>query len=665
MTAVHVRAALVLGLFVLACARPSNTVPAPVTASHLPAVPMVRGPLAIKVVYPPAGSVVDARDSSFLLGSVGTGDAELTINGAPVQVWPNGAWLAWVPLPPDSLMQFHLVARTPRDSAELVHVARRAVRFVAPDSAVWIDSTSLSPRGRVWLGPTEYLSLSARAAEGASVRLRLSDGTAVPLVADPRPAEVSDPVRAFENDTSKLLMPVRGDRYAGVLRARRLGSDPGPVLPMTGAAFQAALQRAAASCPPGAVCPFAVPDVWTSAGGEPVLEAVRGADTARVGWPIQVGLSDTLPMVAELYPAQAQSGEGIVVGRAAPRGSYHWFFPSGTRVLVAGRQNDQMRLALGPGVEAWVAAADVRALAPGTPEPRAVMGPITIWTPAPDLASIRIPLGTRIPFRIDEGDQRLTLMLYGTAGDASWIRYRPADSVVRRVTWRQETGNRVAVDIELAAVVWGYRTRWSGSDLLLDVRRPPAINHGRPLDGRLIVVDPGHPPVGATGPTGLYEADANLAVAERLRDLLAQGGARVVMTRTTQEPVELSARVRLADSVNAELLVSIHNNALPDGINPFTNNGTSVFYNQPRSLPLARAIQTALVRRLGLRDLGVGRGDLALARPTWMPAVLCEGLFMTLPDQEAALRTKEGQELYAKGVYEGIVEFLKSVNGKQ
>ena len=45
------------------------------------------------------------------------------------------------------------------------------------------------------------------------------------------------------------------------------------------------------------------------------------------------------------------------------------------------------------------------------------------------------------------------------------------------------------------------------------------------------------------------------------------------------------------------MLVSIHNNALPDGVNPFTNNGTSVYYNQPRSVPLARAIQAALVRR--------------------------------------------------------------------
>ena len=664
MTAVRARAAVVLGLFVLACARPSNTAPSPVAAGHLPAVPLVRGPLAIKVVYPTAGSVIEARDSSFLLGSVGAGDADLTINGAPVQVWPNGAWLAWVGLPPDSVMQFRLVARTPRDSADIVYVARRAVRFVAPDSTVWIDSTSLSPRGRVWLGPTQYLSLSARAAEGSVVRLRLSDGTTIPLVADPRPEEVPDPVRMFDSDTLKLRAPVRPDRYVGVLRGRRLGMDPGPILPATGPALQTTLDRPAPGCAADTGCPSA-PDGSGNPSGEPLLEAIRGSDTARVRWPMQLALTDTLPVVAELYPAQAQGDEGVVVGRAAPRGSYHWFFPAGTRAAVTGRQNEQVRLGLGPDVEAWVAAADVRALPAGTPVPRAVVGPLAISEPAPGLASIRIPLGVRIPFRIDERDRRLTLTLYGASGDASWIRYHAADSVVQRVSWKQETGDRVALDIELASSLWGYRARWSGSDLLLDVRRPPPIRSGRPLEGRLIVVDPGHPPVGATGPTGLYEADANLAVAERLRDLLSQGGAKVVMTRTTPAPVELGARVRLADSLNAELLVSIHNNALPDGVNPFTNNGTSVFYNQPRSLPLARAIQAALVARLGLHDLGVGRGDLALARPTWMPAVLCEGLFMTLPDQEAALRTKEGQELYAKGVYDGIVAFLKGVNSKQ
>ncbi len=618
----------------LACNRPPSTAPTPVAAaSHLPPVPVVRGPLALTVVYPPADAVVDAPDSSFLLGTTGAGDAELTINGVRVQVWPNGAWLAWLPLPRDSVMQFHLLARTSRDSAELTFTARRAPRFVPPDAPVWIDSTSLWPQGRVWLARDEYLSLGARATEGAELRLRLGDGTTVPLTPAPRPEDIPAGVRAFDHDTLNLRPDVRPDRYAGLLRGTRVG-EPGPVL---------------APAPPGA--------------DAPVLEAIRGGDTARVRWPIQVGLMDTLPLVADLGDPTGPA-DAIVVGRAAPRASYHWFFPSGTRAVVTGRRNDEVRLGLSPGADAWVAAADVRALVSGTPLPRGVVGSVAITPASAERATVRIPLGVRVPFRIDEEDRRLTLTLYRTAGDVSWLRYGSGDSPVRRVTWAQEPQTRTTLTIELTGPVWGYRTRWSGTDLMLEVRRAPRAN-GAPLTGRLIVVDPGHPPGGATGPTGLREAEANLAVSLRLKALLEAAGARVVLTRTTDVPVELGARVRLADSLNADLLVSIHNNALPDGVNPFTNNGTSVYYNLPRSLPLARAIERALVARFGVRDLGVGRADLALTRATWQPAVLCEGLYMILPEQEAALRSPVGQDLYARGVLDGIVAFMKSVNSEQ
>ena len=109
------------------------------------------------------------------------------------------------------------------------------------------------------------------------------------------------------------------------------------------------------------------------------------------------------------------------------------------------------------------------------------------------------------------------------------------------------------------------------------------------------------------------------------------------------------------------MLVSIHANALPDGVNPFTNNGTSVYYFHPRSAALARALDRGLVAELRVRDLGMGRGDYALVRDPWMPSALTEGLFMMVPEQEALLASPEGRLRYAKGVARGIEDFLRDM----
>jgi N-acetylmuramoyl-L-alanine amidase len=285
------------------------------------------------------------------------------------------------------------------------------------------------------------------------------------------------------------------------------------------------------------------------------------------------------------------------------------------------------------------------------------VGSVTL-TPSEDRATLRIPLTQRVPFQIMEAERSLAITFYSAVGDVDWMRYG-TDSLVRQMSWAQTQRQEVTLTVELSAPVWGYRARWSRNDLLLEVRRPPTIRGTDPLRGRVIAIDPGHPPLGSTGPTGLREAEANLAVAFQLRDMLQAAGARVQMTRTTDSAVDLWPRVALAESSGAELLISIHNNALPDGINPFTNNGTAVFYNQPRSVPLASAIQRALVRRLGLPDLGISRGDLAVVRATWMPSALVEGMFIIMPEQEAALRSPAGRRRYALGVYEGIRGFLQ------
>jgi N-acetylmuramoyl-L-alanine amidase len=581
----------------------------------------VLGALSVVVRYPDEGATIAARDSTFLFGSTGTGRARLSVNGQPVRVWPNGGWLAWVPLSADSVMQFVVVATSGPDTSRVIRTVRRPRRFVPPGRDAWVDTTSFTPAAAVVWPRDEYLPLAVRAAPGAVVRLRLDDSTAVPLVPDDRLVPVPEAVRAFDRDTANLARGAATDRYVGRIRGR----------------------ARAAGTPP-----------WQ-------VEVVRGADTARAAWPLTVTFTDTAAttVVLDDDPGRTGTTDGVTIARATRGGTYTWFWPAGTRAVRDAQVGSDARLRLAPGVHAWVPVSEA-IVQPGVPSPHPVVGSLTLNSDSAQV-TLRLPLDERIPYQVIEHEHELELVLYGAVSDANWVRYGPStDSLVRTIAWTQDDALGVRVTVGLSLPVWGYRVRYDRGDLLLEIHRPPPLDPAHPLRNVLIVVDPGHPPVGATGPTGLWEPVPNLGIGLKLRDLLVRAGARVAMTRTTDSAVDLYPRTRFADSIGADLLVSIHNNALPDGVNPFTNNGTSVFYNHPRSIPLARAVDAALVRRLGVRDLGMGRGDLALVRPTWMPAILTEGLFIMLPDQEAALRSDEGQARYAQGVYDGIEAFLRA-----
>src|SRR5690606_36042096 len=77
---------------------PVTTAPG-ATMGSLPQVPALQGDLRIDVVYPGEGAAIAVSGSTFIFGNIGRGDATLTINGAPVEVAANGAWLAYLPIP--------------------------------------------------------------------------------------------------------------------------------------------------------------------------------------------------------------------------------------------------------------------------------------------------------------------------------------------------------------------------------------------------------------------------------------------------------------------------------------------------------------------------------------------------------------------------------------
>lgn len=599
----------------------------------LPTIPASRGALQVRVVYPPAGSLVTARDSTFVFGSVGNGLAHLAIDGHPVAVAPNGAFLAFIPLPSDTAASLRVVATLGADSAVLVQHVRLPARPVVPARALWIDGGSAEPRGERWAEAGEPIRVSVRAAPGAAVSVRLPDGRLFPLAPD----------------TLRESSPGTFERQA-----------PRPVAPPA-LRYRGAFPAAALGAPLPEVTAREVPRSDTGGAGATLL-AVLGADTVRTALPLRLTLLDPDRRAVVLLSDDTtgtEATDGAVVGTPSPDGTYHWFFRNGTRVEVSGRTGDALRLRLSHAASAWVGLDGVAAVLPvGTPPPAAR---VTLVRLAPGASSVaaRFALTGRVPFRVDEDDRGITVRLYGTQSDLDFIQYGGTDPLVPRITWAQPSDDECTVTFELSRPLFGWRARWEGESLVLEIRRPPVVNAARPLRGRLIAVDPGHPPVGASGPTGLREAEANLAVGLALKAILEQAGARVLMTRTVDTAVGLYERTTLAEQGDAEILVSIHNNAFPDGVNPWANAGTSTYYFHPRSAPLAFLVQDALVGEMGLRNLGVGRGNFALVRPSWMPAILTEGAFLMIPEQENGLRTPAYQRAYARGIALGIQAYLR------
>ena len=593
-----------------ACAPPPKHATAPATsAPALPPVPLVDGPLAIRVVYPPAGAAIPVRDSNFIFGTVGSGKATLTINGTPVPVVPNGSFIAFLPLPPAGAPQYSIVAARGPDTVRAVHpIKLPAPRPVLADTGrLVVDSASVAPRGNRVARADERIRVSVRAPRNAMVGVRLADKSEVRLVSQASAAD-------------SLRLAVEGDPF---------------------------------------VWATDLPAASLTRGAELVVS--RGSDSVR--FPIRdITIDDTTQRrwIRLTGGADVPDTDRVIIVRPVPNGTYKWLLLPGTTLQATGRIGDMVRVRLDAVLEAWVAASDVSELPPGTPAPRRTAANARV-VGGRDWVDVVIPTGERPAFEVREEGTRLVLILYGVQANSDIIGYTADDSLVKRVRWYQDASDRARYEIDLARAPYGYLPSWSRGVFTLRVRRPPTIDPSSPLKGLTIVVNAGHPPAGSTGPTGLYEPVPTLAISERLKTILESRGAKVVMTRTTAAPLALAIRPVMARRAGAHAFVSIHLNALPDGINPFTANGTGSYYFHPSSEPLAREVQRGMVRRMGLRDLGIFYDNLSDLRHPWMPSVLTEGAFIMMPEQEAAVQTAEFQERYALGVADGLEAYFRAL----
>ena len=646
------------------------------TPGALPRIPARVGPIQLRVRYPVRGQRIADADSNFIFGSVGTGDARLEIDGRPVLVEPNGAFLAWLPVPDreeGGTGRYRLVARRGTEVVRLEHPVRLSERpELPPPDGAWVDPAALADMPERWALPDEELELRVRATAGLAVWIEAGDER-FPLaereaeeVQGGGEVEGGSRVASYEASVRAGYLWEAACQVARYVREER----PDCGLDMRGgAAAEPTDERGGTK----EGMPLAIQIVGTD-----------GFDTLRLERELPLGLlsPEALP-VAELReaPDSINGSAGVVVGRPTRFGPYRWRFPEGTRVLVDGRIADRLRVRLAPELVAWVSFEDARLLADGPP-PESPVGDLRV-EPREDRITLRVGLRAALPIQVAEPDSHtLAITLFGALGETDRIAYGAEDPLLESVSWEQLPGKRYRLTVRLSAPIWGYRALYETGDagayegprgaaatrlgtagadavLRIDIRRPPVIDGTRPLRGIRVAVDPGHPGGGSTGPTGLFEGDANLAVARRLAELLREEGAEPVLVRADESAVGLYERTERAREAEADLFVSIHNNALPDGVRPFGREGTSSYYYHAHSRDLAASVQRGMLTEMGLRDLGILWGDLAVARISWMPAVLTEGAFMMIPRHEAALRTPRFQDRYARGILRGIEAFLR------
>jgi N-acetylmuramoyl-L-alanine amidase len=390
----------------------------------------------------------------------------------------------------------------------------------------------------------------------------------------------------------------------------------------------------------------AAPAGTAPAGGAASQNAVFSAPRAGT----VTGGSDTLA-----------TGSDAIYARPTPTGTYRWFFPRGARLSVLERRGDQYRVQLDPATEAWVDARSLNVAETGAPP---AAGAITASvTRAADGVDVRARAAGR-PFLVEISETGAAVTVYGATGIT--LSAQTPDGVSAGAA---AAGSSSRITVGTRGMPWGYKAWYEDNgDLVVRIRQAPAIDPASPLRGRRIVIDPGHPPAGATGPTGLYEGDANLAISLPLAEKLRARGAEVILTRTGREGLvsstnsgeELRARVQLAVDRNAELLISVHNNAFGEGADPFAAQGTSVYYFHPMSAGLAQVLDREIVSVTRIRDIGARQSNLALARPTWMPTALTESLFMPIPEQEAALRDPAFLDRLADAHVAGIEAFFRA-----
>ena len=220
----------------------------------------------------------------------------------------------------------------------------------------------------------------------------------------------------------------------------------------------------------------------------------------------------------------------------------------------------------------------------------------------------------------------------------------------------------------LAALFAGFALiLWQGS--AVNASKNLSLAQSEPF---VLVIDPGHGGMdgGAVAEDGTTEAEINLALGLELEDLARFLGLDTEMTRRedvsihdpaastvrAQKASDLKNRTALVNAIPGALLVSIHQNSLPQARGV---HGAQAFYNGGAGAEaLAQAVQEALNAAINDRPKeprAAGDGVYLMAH-TEAPAVLVECGFLSNAQETALLKAPAHRTRLAVTILAGVLQ---------
>lgn len=220
--------------------------------------------------------------------------------------------------------------------------------------------------------------------------------------------------------------------------------------------------------------------------------------------------------------------------------------------------------------------------------------------------------------------------------------------------------NQLTINYNSQMPFFGYYLFKTEKGYLLTVKKPPLVNSKKPLKNIRIVVDPGHggDEKGACA-FNLEEKTINLQISKKLKKELQKRGAKVYLSRTKDKKVPLYDRPKFALEKEADIMLSIHQNSLPNPKDIDKKYGVGTYYYHKQALPLAESIQKSLLDATGFRDDKVNFASFVMTRPTMPVSVLIECGYIIRKQEAEKISNPKFQKIIAKAITKGVEDYLK------